>query len=187
MTSQTGQVSRVILGKEPIIQDHVSLGNSATEPLVIGDRALIRSGSIIYSRVKIGNNFRTGHNILIREDCQLGDNVLVGTNSVLDGHCKIGNNVSIQTEAYITTGTIIEDDVFIGPRVCTTNDKYMFYGAKLVAPTIKKGARIGANSTLLPGVVIGEGAVVGSGAVVTKDVPAGATVVGNPARILKKN
>ncbi len=175
---------RVILGKTSQIQEDVTLGNAGSGSVEIGDNALIRSGAIIYSSVKIGNDFRTGHNVLIRENTEIGNKVLIGTNTVIDGNCKIGNNVSIQTAAYITTNTVIEDDVFIGPRVVTTNDKYMFYGARLVGPIIKKGARIGANATILPGVVIGEGAVVGSGAVVTRNVPSGATVVGNPARIL---
>jgi acetyltransferase-like isoleucine patch superfamily enzyme len=179
------KLGTVILGINCIIQDNVTIGNSEDGLVTIGDNALIRSGSIIYSNVKIGNGLRTGHNVLIREKSEIGDNVLIGTNSVLDGNCKVGNNVSVQTDAYITAYTTIEDDVFIGPRAVTTNDKYMFYGAKLIGPTIKKGARIGANATLLPGVVIGERAVVGSGAVVTKDVPAGAMVVGNPAKILK--
>lgn len=186
MLEKIEKLNNVIIGRDHTIQDDVVLGNSDSDQVIIGDRALIRSGSIIYSRVKIGNNLKTGHNILIRENSEIGDNVLVGTNSVIDGNCKIGNNVSIQTDAYITAYTTIEDDVFIGPRVVTANDKYMQYGAKLIGPTIKKGARIGANSTLLPGVTIGEGAVVGSGAVVTKDVPAGATVIGNPARIMVK-
>jgi acetyltransferase-like isoleucine patch superfamily enzyme len=129
---------------------------------------------------------RTGHGVLIRENSEIGDNVLIGTNSVIDGNCKLGNNISVQTGAYITRHTTIEDDVFIGPRVVTTNDKYMVYGAKLIGPTIKKGAKIGANAIILPGVVIGEGAIVGSGSVVTKDVPAGATVAGNPARLMKR-
>lgn len=175
----------VVLGQNCTVQDNVILGNAEDGRVTIGDNATIRSGCIIYSKVKIGNGFRTGHNALIRENTEIGDNVLVGTNSVLDGSCKIGSNVSIQTDAYITTGTVIEDNVFIGPRVCTTNDKYMFYGAKLAAPTIKRGARIGGNATLLPGVVVGEGAIVGSAAVVTRDVPPGVTVVGNPARVLK--
>jgi len=186
VTNNISKRGTVVLGVNCIIQDDVSIGNSEDGLVTIGDNALIRSGSIIYSNVKIGNNLKTGHNILIREKSEIGDNVLIGTNSVLDGNCKVGNNVSVQTDAYITAYTTIEDDVFIGPRVVTTNDKYMFYGATLVGPTIKKGAKIGANATLLPGVVIGERAVVGSGAVVTRDVPAGATVVGNPARILKK-
>lgn len=177
----------IIYGANCIIQDNVTIGNSEDGSVVIGNNALIRSGSIIYSNVRIGNGLRTGHGVLIRENSELGDNVLIGTNSVLDGNCKIGNNVSVQTDAYITVYTTIEDDVFIGPRVVTTNDKYMFYGAKLIGPTIKKGARIGANATLLPGVVIGEGAVVGSGSVVTRDVPSGKTVAGNPARELRRS
>jgi acetyltransferase-like isoleucine patch superfamily enzyme len=175
----------VILGQDCIVQSNVILGNADNGVTEIGDNANIRAGAIIYSGVKIGKNFRTGHFAMIRENTTIGDNCLVGTNSVLDGSCKIGNNVSIQTAAYITTGTTIEDDVFIGPRVCTTNDKYMYYGAKLVACTIKKGARIGANSTILPGILVGEGAIIGSGTVVVKDVPPNAIVVGNPGKILK--
>jgi acetyltransferase-like isoleucine patch superfamily enzyme len=91
----------------------------------------------------------------------------------------------MQTGAYITAFTTVEDNVFIGPWVVTANDKYMVPRAKLMGPTIKKGARIGANSTILPGVVIGEGAVEGSGSVVTKEV-APVNIVGNPARILGK-
>jgi acetyltransferase-like isoleucine patch superfamily enzyme len=176
--------SNVTIGNNPMIQDNVSLGNYADGQLVIGDNALIRSGSIIYSKVKIGHGFRTGHGVLIRENTEIGDNVLVGTNSVIDGNCKLGNNISVQTAAYITAYTTIEDDVFVGPRVVTANDKYMITGARLQGPIIKKGARIGANATILPGIIIGAGAVVGSGSVVTKDVLPGTTVVGNPAKII---
>jgi acetyltransferase-like isoleucine patch superfamily enzyme len=186
MSRDLSAYNNLTIGKNYLIQDDVTIGNSEEGCVVIGDNALIRSGSIIYSDVKIGNDFKTGHRVLIRENSEIGDNVLIGTNVVLDGHCKLGNNVSVQTGAYITINTTIEDNVFIGPRVVTANDKYMVTGAKLIGPTIKKGARIGANSTLLPGVIIGEGAVVGSASVVTKDVPAGVTVAGNPARILKK-
>jgi len=174
------------IGKDCIIQDDVIIGNSSKDQVIVGDNALIRSGTIIYSKVKIGNGFKTGHRALIRENSEIGDNVLIGTNAVLDGNCKLGSNISIQTGAYITAFTTVEDNVFIGPWVVTANDKYMVPGAKLIGPTIKKGARIGANSTILPGVVVGEGAVVGSGSVVTKDVAPGNTVVGNPARILGK-
>jgi acetyltransferase-like isoleucine patch superfamily enzyme len=179
--------SNVILGKNCVIQDNVTLGGSDDHNLlVIGDNALIRSGSIIYSRVKIGKNFKTGHRALVRENSIIGNNVLLGTDSVIDGNCKLGNDVSIQTNAYITAYSTIEDHVFIGPRVAMANDKYMVAGAKLIGPTIKKGARIGANATILPGITIGEGAVVGSGAVVTKDVSPNVTVVGNPARVLER-
>ena len=182
----TQSTKNLTIGPGYIIQDNVIIGEYGEGQVVIGDNALIRSGTIIYSNVKIGHSFRTGHFALIRENCKIGDNVLVGTNSVIDGSCNLGDNISIQTAAYITTYTTIEDYVFIGPRVVTTNDKYMYYGAKLIGPTIKKGARIGANAILLPGVVIGEGVIVGSGAVVTKNVPDGATVIGNPARIVMR-
>jgi len=177
---------QVVLGKNCIIQDNVILGHLDNGLLTIGDNAVIRSGSVIYSGTTIGNNFRTGHNILVRENTRIGDDVLVGTNSVVENNCRIGQGVSIQTNVYVTTNSTLEDKVFMGPCSVTTNDKYMQVGATLIGPTIKKAARVGANSTILPGVVVGENAVIGSGTVVVKDVPAGATVVGNPARILKK-
>jgi acetyltransferase-like isoleucine patch superfamily enzyme len=186
MLRDISKYSGLTIGSNYVIQDDVILGNSDNGKIIIGDNALIRSGSIIYSDVKIGNNFRTGHGVLIRENTEIGDDVLIGTNSVIDGNSKLGNNVSVQTAAYITAYTTIEDNVFIGPRVVTANDKYMVTGAKLRGPTIKKGARIGANATILPGIVIGERAIVGSGSVVTKDVAAGTTVVGNPARLIRK-
>jgi acetyltransferase-like isoleucine patch superfamily enzyme len=186
MAKKAGTFRNFIIGKDYVIQDDVIIGTSDKGQVIIGEKALIRSGSIIYSNVRIGNGFRTGHWALIRENSEIGNNVLVGTNAVLDGNCKLGSNISIQTGAYLTAFTTVEDDVFIGPRVVTANDKYMVAGAKLIGPTIRKGARIGANATLLPGVVIGEGAIVGSGSVVTKDVPPGKMVVGNPARILSR-
>jgi len=186
MLNSVSEGNRIKIGGNPKIEEGVAIGRSSEGEVKIGDNALIRSGSIIYSSVSIGDNFRTGHGVLVREETVIGNNVLVGSYSVVDGHCKIGNNVSIQTNAYVTAYTVIEDDAFIGPRAVTTNDKYMYYGAKLTGPTIKREARIGANATILPGIIIGEGAIVGSGAVVTRDVPPGVTVAGNPARILKK-
>lgn len=187
MYEDISKYKSLIIGSNYVIERDVILGNLDSGKVIIGDNALIRSGSIIYSNVKIGNNFKTGHRVLIRENSEIGDNVLIGTNVVLDGNCKLGSNISVQTGAYITAFTTVEDDVFVGPWVVTANDKYMVSGAKLVGPTIKKGARIGANATILPGIVIGERAVVGSGSVVTKNIPAGAIVVGNPAKVIKKS
>ena len=175
----------VEIGEGSRIQDNVILGSEEGGKVKIGENALIRSGTVIYSGVEIGKNFRTGHGVLIRENTVISDDVLVGTNSVIDGDCRIGNEVSIQTNVYITRYTVIEDGVFFGPCAVTLNDKYMEYGADLKGPVIKKGAKIGANSTIFPGIVIGENAVVGAGSVVTKDVKAGEVVVGNPARRLK--
>jgi len=176
----------VVLGDNASFERNITLGSLCDGRLVIGKNATIRSGAVIYSGVSIGDDFKTGHNILIRENTCLGNGVLVGTNVVIDGNANIGNSVSLQTGAYVTAFTVIEDGVFMGPCSVTTNDKYMSAGATLKGAHIKKGARIGANAVILPGVVIGENAVVGSGAVVTKDVPAGTTVAGNPARIISR-
>lgn len=153
-------------------------------PPIIGKNAVIRSNSIIYNDVEIGNNFRTGHGVTIREKTTIGDNVLVGTNTVIEGHTTIGNNVSIQSNVYIPTNTIIEDYVFIGPCACFTNDKYPIrVDFDLKGPVIKKGASIGANSTFLSNIEIGEGAMVAAGAIVTMDVPDYFLAIGAPARI----
>ncbi len=175
-----GQVN---LGEDSVIQDNVIIGNNDEGEVNIGRKALIRGGSVIYSGVKIGDNFQSGHNVLIRENTEIGDDVLIGTSSVVDGNCIIGSRVKVQTNVYITAYTTIEDDVFLGPCCVTTNDKYMRYGpAQLKGPVIKRGAKIGANSTILPGIVIGEEAVVGAGAVVTNDVASKEVVVGIPAK-----
>jgi acetyltransferase-like isoleucine patch superfamily enzyme len=102
---------------------------------------------------------------------------------IIEEHCKIGNNVSIQSGVYIPTKSVIEDNVFLGPRATLTNDKLMGRGEwKIEGITIKRGTRVGANSTILPGVVIGENVMIGAGAVVTKDVESNVIVAGVPAR-----
>lgn len=176
---------KITIGAENQIEKGVILGTGKIKkPLVIGPYAFIRSGTVLYYGIKIGEHFMTGHNVIIREGTTIGNNVLIGTASVIDGQCIIGNNVKIQTGAYITRGIIIQDNVFIGPCIVTTNDKNMEYrdDTPLKGSTILQGARIGANVTILPGVVIGKNAVVGAGSVVTKDVPDNVTVYGNPAR-----
>jgi len=151
--------------------------------VILGPCALIRSGSVIYESVKIGERLQTGHHVVIREENEIGDWVEIWTNTVIDYGCTIGNNVKIHANCYISQFTRIEDNVFIAPGACFANDKYPL-SSNLEGPWIKKGARIGVNVTLLPGVIIGEKALVGAGSVVTKDVPPGSIVVGNPARIM---
>lgn len=153
----------------------------------IGDDCTVRPGSAIYSDVTIANNVVFGHNVLIRERVQVGENTKLGTNVVVDGEVKIGSRVSIQTGVYICTFSTIEDSVFLGPCCVLTNDKYVTQKAfKLVGPTIKKGASIGANALIFPGITVGEGAVVGSQALVNKDVPPRTVVAGIPAKKIKK-
>jgi acetyltransferase-like isoleucine patch superfamily enzyme len=114
----------------------------------------------------------------IGEDCILGQNVYIGPGVKIGNRCKIQNNVSVYK------GVTIEDDVFLGPSCVFTNDKYP-RATELCEfrPTkVCKGASIGANATIVCGVMIGENALVGAGAVVTKNVSANATTIGNPAR-----
>ena len=179
---------KVEIGENSVIQDNAIIGSSDDGTVEIGENAIIRSGTVIYSSVKIGKNLRTGHNVLIRENTEIGDDVLIGTNSVIDGNCRIGSKVSVQTNVYITAYTVIDDNVFLGPCAVTTNDKYMEYGAELRGPVIKKGAKIGANSTILPGITIEKDAIVGAGAVVTRDVKSKEVVAGVPIKVLgRKN
>jgi acetyltransferase-like isoleucine patch superfamily enzyme len=149
---------------------------------------------------------------MIAPDVQLGANVVIHHpeqvnlyGCVIGADCKIasfvevqrgvtiGDRVKIEAFAFIPTGVTIEDDCFVGPHACFTNDRYpratggdgvlLQAGEWEVVPTIvRKGASIGANATIVCGVTIGAGALVGAGAVVTRDVPPGAVVRGNPAR-----
>jgi acetyltransferase-like isoleucine patch superfamily enzyme len=152
----------------------------------IGNNAVIRSNSTIYCDVNIGDNLRTGHNVMVREMTSVGDSVLIGTNTVIDGYTIIGNNVSIQGNVYMPTNTVVEDNVFLGPCSVLTNDKYPIrVKHELQGPIIRKGASIGANSTILPGVEIGEGAMVGAGALVTRDVSPWKLAIGAPVRIVE--
>ena len=119
----------------------------------------------------------------IGSDCNICENVFI-ENSV-----TIGNRVTIKNGVQIWDGTSIEDNVFIGPNVTFCNDKYPISGNrnfKLLETVIKEGASIGANATILPGLVLGNHCVVGAGSVVTKDIPPYSVVVGNPARILNQ-
>lgn len=184
----------VKLGKHNIIQDGVILGlpsrtflntdESGWPETVIGDNAILRSGTVIYCDVMIGTHFQTGHNVMIRENIKIGNYVSIGTNSVIDNATTLGSHINIQSLVYLPTNSIIEDLVFIGPNAVFTNDKYpVRINAKLVGPIIRKSATIGAGSTVLPGIEIGEGAVVAAGSVVTKAVPAWTLAIGVPAEI----
>jgi acetyltransferase-like isoleucine patch superfamily enzyme len=128
--------------------------------------------------------------------CQIGDDVRIGTFVEVQKGARIGNRCKISSHTFICEGVVLEDEVFIGHGVMFTNDRYpratnasgaLQDGSDWVCiPTlVKRGASIGSGTTLLCGITIGERAIVGAGSVVTKDVPAGAIVAGNPARILR--
>jgi acetyltransferase-like isoleucine patch superfamily enzyme len=150
----------------------------------LGDRCIIRSGTVIYTDVKLGNQVRTGHHAIIREEVTVGDHSLIGTGVIVDGKTSIGSNVSIQSRAYIPWKTTIEDHVFLGPNCILTNDKYVMRAPyELRGPTIRRGASVGAGAIIMPGIEVGEAAVIGAGAVVTRDVPPKTIVFGIPAEV----
>jgi acetyltransferase-like isoleucine patch superfamily enzyme len=184
----------VTLGDGFILEDFCIVGTpprgkkSGDLPTTIGDGAVIRSHTVIYAGNVIGKNFQTGNKVNIRESNRIGNNVSIGTLSVIEHHVEIADNVRIHTQVFIPEFSVLEEGCWIGPNVVFTNAKYpLAPGVKdqLVGPVVRKGAKIGANTTLLPGVVIGEHALVGAGSVVAKDVPPGAVVVGNPARVIR--
>ncbi len=156
--------------------------------LRIGAHGVIRPFTTLYGGTTIGDRFQTGQGVSIREDNVIGDDVSVGTNAVLEAGNRIGSRVRIHTGCFLECVTV-EDDVFIAPNVVFADDPHPpcpRYEECVGGALVKSFARIGSNSTILPGVVIGRGAVVGAGSVVVHDVPDGVVVAGSPARIIKR-
>ena len=133
----------------------------------------------------IGRGTNIWQYVVILPRAEVGEECNVCANVFVENDVRIGNRVTIKCGVQLWDGLRIEDDVFIGPNVTFCNDKLprsKFYPAQFLQTLVKRGASIGANATILPGVTIGEGAMIGAGAVVVRDVPAHSTVVGNPAR-----
>lgn len=149
---------------------------------VIGANSIIRSHSIIYENVTIGEQFQTGHRVTIREKTNIGYNCSIGTLSDIQDQVTIRNYVRVHSRVFMGQLTTIEDYVWIYPSVVLTNDPYPPVGS-LKGVRIKQYAQVFASCTILPGIVIGENAIVGAQSVVTKNVDDETLVVGNPARV----
>jgi len=145
--------------------------------------------------VKLGQNVRI-YSFTNLYGCEIGDDVKIGTFVEVQKGVKIGNRCKISSHTFICEGVTLEDDVFLGHHVVFTNDRFpraTNAGGQLqteadwvcVPTLVKRGASIGSGAVLLCGITIGENALIGAGSVVTKDVPAGAVVAGNPARPVK--
>ncbi len=146
--------------------------------------------------VKLGSNVKLAGFINLY-GCTIGDNTKIGTFVEVQKNAFIGRDCKIQSHTFICEGVTIEDDVFIGHNVTFINDKFPRSTVpgrglqteddwKVVPTLIKKGASVGSSVTILCGITVGEGAIIGAGSVVTKDVPPGAIVAGNPARPIKR-
>jgi UDP-2-acetamido-3-amino-2,3-dideoxy-glucuronate N-acetyltransferase len=135
----------------------------------------------------IGSGTRVWQFVVVLPGARIGKDNNICSHCLIENDVVLGDRVTVKSGVQLWDGLRVGDDVFIGPNVTFSNDKYPKSGNvsfKLLPTHIEAGASIGGGATLLPGVLIGVGATVGAGAVVTKDVPPGATVVGNPARIV---
>jgi len=178
-----------VIGKQPM-RAALSIFKGRDEeekpPCRIGDDCLIGTSATVYAGSQLGQGCMVGDLATVREDVTIGDLTIVGRAVYVGNRTTVGSRCKIETDTCITGFSEIEDDVFIGPCVATTNENSAGRDpdrfGKIKGLTAKRKVRIGGNATILPGRVIGEDAFVGAGAVVTKDVPGGVTVVGNPAR-----
>ena len=136
----------------------------------------------------IGKDTNIWQFCVVLPDATIGDNCNICANVFIENDVFVGNNVTIKCGVQLWNGVTLEDNVFVGPNVTFTNDLFprsKVYPEKFLKTIIKNGASIGANSTILCGITIGEKAMIGAGSVVTKDVPAGEVWYGNPARFIR--
>lgn len=150
-------------------------------------RAYFCHSTAVVESDAIGEGTKIWHFAHIRKGSKIGKNCNIGKSVYIDIDAEVGNNVKIQNFVSVYKGVTIEDDVFVGPSATFTNDLYpraFSWDEDHVAPTcVGRGASIGANSTIVCGITIGEYAMIGAGSVVAKDVPAFALVYGNPAEL----
>lgn len=151
---------------------------------------------MISKDVKLGENVKIYHKDLVNlYGCEIGNNTKIGSFVEIQKNVKVGKKCKIEAFAFIPEGVTLEDEVFIGPHACFTNDKLpratttdgkLKTGEdwEVTKTLVKRRASIGANATIICGITIGENSIIGAGSVVTKDVPPNSIVAGNPARVI---
>lgn len=178
-----------ILGRRPRLSPSSTAKSGELKGVVLGEGCSVGSHTVLMAGSSFGKGCVVGDNAGVRERCRIGDNVVVGRSVTVENDTEIGSRTKIQSGAYITAYVVIEEDCFIAPMVVTTNDNYMGRTQErfkhLKGCTVRRGARVGGGSHILPGIEIGEEAFVATGSVVTRDVPAGKLVMGVPAKVVK--
>jgi acetyltransferase-like isoleucine patch superfamily enzyme len=178
-----------VVGKQPTLSPRSTAKREDLPPLVLGAGTIVSTGAVVFAGTTVGERVIVGDQACVRERCTIGDDVVIGRGSLVENDTSVGALTKIQAHAYITAYSLLEDNVFIAPCVITTNDNYMGRTEKrhelIKGPTIRRGARVGGGSVLLPGIEIGEEAFIGAGAVVLRDVPPRAVMVGSPARQIR--
>jgi len=175
------------IGRQPRSSFRSTRKVETVGPLVLSPGVIVGCSVVLYAGSTIGPHSMIGDLASIREQCEIGEEVIIGRNVMVELKARIGARTVIQTACHITGDIVIEDEVFFGAEVVTMNDKYMSRrpGVGYSGPVVRRGASVGCNATLLPGVVIGEGAMIGAGAVVTKNIPPFGVAVGVPAVVIK--
>lgn len=161
-------------------------GHGILEPCIIGDRSIIGALVVLYRGARIGEDVLIADQASVREQTSIGAATIIGRGVAVENQVVIGARCKIETGAYITALSSIADHCFVAPEVTFTNDRFMARTRERFlyhrGVTMLRGARIGANATVLPGLTLGEDAMVAAASVVTRDVPARTLVMGCPAR-----
>lgn len=176
----------VVLGRKPQVAGIIQrLPKPNLGRLEIGTGCVIGAGAILYVGTTIGDNTLIGDLACIREECRIGNHVVIGRGVMLNYNIEIRDRARIMDASHFGGDIVVEEDVFIGPHVCTANDNMLGLRSNVQrqGPHICRGASIGVGAILLAGVTIGEQAIIGAGALVLQDVPARRLAWGVPAKI----
>ncbi|QYY44686.1 N-acetyltransferase [Aneurinibacillus thermoaerophilus] len=181
----------VVIGKKPMrAKRSILKAQKEWKPAMIGEGCTIGTGAIIYAEAFLDDEVFVADLATIREKVSIGKQTIIGRGVAVENECTVGTRCKIETNAYITAFSTIGNDVFVAPGVVTSNDNYMGRTEKRFKAfkgcTIQDGGRVGANATLLPGLIVEEEGVIGAGSVATRTVESECIVVGNPARKLRK-
>lgn len=180
-----------VIGKQPMRAATSATSNDEHQkPCHIGNDTIIGTNAILYANCVVGEACLIADYASVRENVKIGNKNIIGRNATIENWCTIGNRCKIETNAYITAYSNLEDDNFVAPGVVTSNDNYVGRDPERVkyfkGITMKNGARIGAQATILPGVTIGEESLVGAGSLVTKDTEPNKVYIGSPSRMVKE-